>query len=302
VWVFKPDLAPGAYARSVHSAAHVRALSPAGLAPDAAGTPAEVTFKVQSANVTTSQAITATFRRKSAEDQVTVPVSMNNGLKWKEVWKAEETGTIRARIDLVEDVNGAYDTLIRVRLLARNDAADAALEALEVQTTTALNAKTQPRLNLGRNTVYVGAGEQTDSIVLWPELQNDRYKDCVVEEKNVKSVARHLGYQGAVYPDKAREDAYLVYRLDAPADLRHVTWGGRFYNRAPRSHIDLLHSFDGGRTWERSWSLTRTEQPWDVIHYETVNLPLGCRSVLLKYLMNTTDPSPSGCGIYALRI
>jgi len=39
-----------------------------------------------------------------------------------------------------------------------------------------------------------------------------------------------------------------------------------------------------------------------VIHYETVNPPPGCRSVLLKYLMNTTDPSPSGCGIYALRI
>jgi len=228
VWTFKPDLAPGAYARVIHSAAHVRALDPAGLAPDAAGIPAEVTFKIQSANVTTSQTIIASFRRKSAEDQVTVSVSTNNGLKWKDVWKAEEGGAIRARIALVEEVSGAYETLIRVRLLARKDPADAALEALEVQTTTAVNTKTQPRLNLGRNTVYVGAGEQTDSIVLWPELQNDRYKDCAVEENNVKSVARHPGYQGAVYPGKAREDAYLVYRLDAPADLRHVTYGGRY--------------------------------------------------------------------------
>jgi len=109
-------------------------------------------------------------------------------------------------------------------------------------------------------------------------------------------VARHLVYQGAVYPVKVREDAYVVNRLDAPTDLRRVTYGGRFYNRAPRSHIDLLHSFDGGQTWECSWSLTRTERPRDVIHYETVNPPPGCRSVPVKFLMNTTDPSPSGCG------
>jgi hypothetical protein len=302
VWTFRPRLTPADYAWAVHSAAHVRAREPAGLAADAAGTPAEIVFKVQSANVTTSQTITAAFRRRSADDRISVAVSTTNGLTWKEVWEADGTGQVPARIRLVEEVNGAYETLIRVRLLARNDPADAVLEALEVQTTTALNAKTQPRLNLGRNTVHVGAGGQTDSIVLWPELQAGRHKDLAVEARNVQSVPRHLGYQGAVYPAKAREDAYLVYRLDAPADLRHVTYGGRFYNRAPRSHIDLLHSFDGGKTWARSWSLSDTAQPWDVIHYETVPAPPGCRSVLLKYLMNTTDPSSAGCSIYALRI
>ena len=42
-----------------------------------------------------------------------------------------------------------------------------------------LNSKTQPRLNLGRNTVYVGAGAQTESIVFWPDLQGDQCASAI---------------------------------------------------------------------------------------------------------------------------
>src|SRR3712207_8800533 len=42
--------------------------------------------------------------------------------------------------------------------------------------------------------------------------------------------------------------------------------------------------------------------PWDVIHYETVSVPAGVKSVLVKYLMNTTDPAVSGGSIYAVRV
>ncbi len=110
------------------------------------------------------------------------------------------------------------------------------------------------------------------------------------------------GYQGTIYPAVAGEDAWLVYRLDAPADITRVNYGGRFYNRAPRSHVDLLYSLDAGRTWRKSWSLRRTAPPWDVIHYETLELPGGHRSVWLKYLMNTTEAAPAGCSIYAVRM
>ncbi len=39
-----------------------------------------------------------------------------------------------------------------------------------------------------------------------------------------------------------------------------------------------------------------------MIHYETVAVPPGHKSVWVKYLMNTTEPTPAGCSIYALRI
>lgn len=94
----------------------------------------------------------------------------------------------------------------------------------------------------------------------------------------------------------------LIYRLDAPQDIRRVSFGGRFYNRAPKSRIDLLYSLDAGKTWTECWSLTQTAPPWDVIHHEVAHLPAGHRSVWLQYRMNTIQPSPSGCSIYAVRM
>ena len=82
-----------------------------------------------------------------------------------------------------------------------------------------------------------------------------------------------------------------------------MTYGGRFYNRGLKAHIDLLHSFDGGKTWTRSYSLTDTTSPWDVIHYEKVdNIPAGTRSVLFKYLWNAFNAGPGVCGLYAVRM
>ncbi len=302
VWTFRPSLTPADYWMAIHSAANVTAREPAGLQPEKAGLPAEAIFKIQSANVTTHQVIRATFFRKSAEDAAKVAISTTNGLHWTEVWKAESTGEILAKINLLNEVNGAYEVLVKIELKAHAMPADCVLRSLAIQTTTMLNSKTQPRLNLGRNTVYVARGEQTDSIVFWPELQGGKYKELIVEEKNVTSTTEHIGYQGTVYPLRANEDAYLVYRLDAPRDIVRLTYGGRFYNRAPGSHIDLLYSLDGGQNWTKSWSLTRTEPPWDVIHYETVQIPRGHRSVWVKYLMHTPEPSPAGCSLYAVRM
>jgi hypothetical protein len=101
----------------------------------------------------------------------------------------------------------------------------------------------------------------------------------------------------------AGEEAYVVFKVDAPTDITRIVYGGRLYNRAPKSHIDLLHSFDGGQTWRRSYSLEGTEPPWDVIHYETVaDVPAGARSVRFKYLLNSSAAGPAACSIYAVRM
>lgn len=300
VWKYSPALGAD-FARVLHSSANLSAAGASGLRPARANLPAEAVFKVQSANVATAQILSAAFFRKGAEDSVSLSISTTNGLRWQEVWKGEGQGKLEAKVDLLPEVSGAYEILIRAALLAKDAADDARLERLDVETVTMLNSKTQPRLNLGRNTVVVDAGDPTDTIVFWPELQDGRYKDLVVDEKNVTSVRKHPGYQAALHPERAREDAWVTYRVDAPRDLVRVTYGGRFINRAPRSRVTLLHSFDGNE-WIPSWILTRTEAPWDEIHYETVEVPKGRRSAWVKVLMNTTDPAPGGCGAYALRI
>ncbi|MFQ5811046.1 MAG: hypothetical protein ACE5JM_15615, partial [Armatimonadota bacterium] len=302
VWRFSPSLTSSDYRKTVHSATNIRPVDPAGLQPAKARRPAEIIFKIQGANVITGQAIKAAFLRKTVADKTNMSVSTNNGLSWTKVWTADGTGDLSATAALVDEVNGAYEVLIKVELTAQASPADVRLSSLEVETTTMLNAKTLSRLNLGKNTIYVGAGDQTDSVVFWPELQNGKYKEHIAEEKNVTSTEKHIGYQGTVHPAAADEDAYLVYRIDAPRDITRVTYGGRFYNRAPGSRIDMHHSLDGGKTWTTSWSLTDTEPPWDVIHYETVDIPRGHRAVWVKYRMNTRQPKPSGCSIYALRM
>ena len=300
-WIFKPSLAADDYRKQIHSAVNILP-GPAGLQSAQAGQAAEVIFKVQGANVLTSQSIKAAFTRKSPDDEASIALSSNNGLTWKDIWTASAMGEVLTQLKLTDEVNGAYEVLIKVKLKAKVSPAHACLRELEIRSTTMLNAKTQPRLNLGRNTVYVGSGEQTDSIVFWPELQAGKYKAQIIEEKNIASTPEHPGYQGTLYPAVAGQDAYLVYRLEAPGDIARISFGGRFCNRARNSHQDLLYSLDEGRTWTNSWSLRRTTPPWDVIHYEAVEIPQGHRSVRVKYLLNSPEAAPSGCSLYAVRM
>src|SRR5207249_4901799 len=146
---------------------HITAIAPSGLRPDNVGVSAEVVFKVSSANVVTSQIIRGQFLRGTG-DECSISISTSNGQSWREIWKAHETETL-ANIPLVRQVSGAYEVLVKVRMIAQTEPASLVLKSLHIQTTTQLNSKTLPKLNIGRNMVYVGAGEQSESVVLWPE-------------------------------------------------------------------------------------------------------------------------------------
>ena len=118
-----------------------------------------------------------------------------------------------------------------------------------------LNSKTQPSLRLGQNTVYVGTGDQSDTVVLWPELQGDRVQ--TVGRRTSRTSPRWpsiQGYTGVLFAAKPREEAFMVYRLDTPTDMTRLTYGGRFYNRAPQAAIRMSHSLDGGKTWTETYS------------------------------------------------
>ena len=302
LWEFTPSLQADSLARSALWTKGLRAASPAGVEPVAAGEPGEAVFKIEGANVITSLAVEALFWRRTPSDLNTVAVSTTNGLTWTEVWRNETTGETPLDLVLVDEVNGAYEVLVRFTLLGRNAPADAALRRVRFRTITMLNSKTQPRLLLGRNTVYVGAGAQTGSIVFWPDLRGEAWTPLAADHENIVSEPDNPGYQGTMHAIRGGREGYVVFRIDAPGDLTRVTYGGRLYNRAPSSHIDFLHSFDNGATWETSYSLTDTAQPWDVIHYVTVPAPPNARSVLLKYSLNSSQAGKGACSIYALRM
>ncbi|KPJ55618.1 MAG: hypothetical protein AMS16_03960 [Planctomycetes bacterium DG_58] len=302
-WTWTPELTAANYRKTIVSEKNVTSLADGGLRPTPPAEPAEVVFKVQGANVITSQLIKLGLLRKTEGDEVALSMSTNNGLKWTEVWRAEKTGDLDETIKLINEVNGAYEVLVKVSMKPAADPQNVALKSLDVRTITQINAKTQPKLLLGKNTVYVGAGEQTDSIVFWPELQGGKYKGCIVGEKNMVTLDEHKGWNAVMHAVKPNEEAYIVYRIDAPKDITRLTYGGRFYNRARKATIKLRHSFDGGKTWENPYPLTDTKPPWDVIHYETVEgVPAGVKSVLLKYSLNASAVGRMSCGFYALRM
>ena len=273
--------------------------------PAQAGQAGEVVFKVQGANVITSLAIKAAFERKTDADVNAVSVSVSNGLTWQEVWKNDKTGAVPAQINLIQEVNGSYEVLVKVQLMGKANASDAQLKSIAFDTITMLNSKTQPRLKLGKNTVYVGAGEQTESIVFWPELLGEAWKPYAVDQQNVRIAEDPKSWLGTMILAEGGKEGYITFKIDAPGDITGFTYGGRFYNREKDSHHDLLHSFDGGKTWEKDYSLTDVTSPWDIIHYEKITkVPPGTRSVMFKYFMEgrATQAQAMVVGLYAVRM
>ena len=297
-----PPLTAANLLENAHAVNGLQACEPAGVEPVQAGQAGEITFKVEGANVITALSIKARLARTTPNDLARIALSTNNGLTWKDVWQPQETGDLRVELNLTEPVNGAYEVLVRVTLQSAAAPADMRLSAITLDVVTQVNSKTLPALRLGKNTVCVAAGDQSRSIVLWPDLTTPRYKDYVVAEQNVVQPAQ-VGYQSSLCAARAGEESYVVFRIDAPSDIRSVTYGGRYYNRGAGAHIDQLHSFDNGKTWACSYSLTSTAPPWDVLHYEkTTDIPAGTRSVLFKYRWSAAGAGRDVCGLYAVRM
>ena len=313
LWTFKPAAALGIPVsnRSHHrlnpSTVIVARTSPlfrgSGLRPEKAGQPCEVVYKIQSANVTTGQIITAAFSRKTDADAARIAVSTSNGLHWKEVWQAGSVGEVPARIELCNEVNGAYEILVKIEMQASAAAEDVCLKSLDIQTITQINSKTQPKLALGRNTVYVGAGEPTETLVFWPDLQGDRYKELIVDEKNIKTKKAHEGWNAVLEPRDPRGSLPGLQdgnaRRHRPHRLRRPVLQSR-----PQGQGPTAYSTDAGKTWQKAWEATNPagKMPWDLMHYQTVALPkpAGTRSVLIKYSLwkwglYAFGPRPTTC-------
>jgi hypothetical protein len=234
----------------------------------------EAVFKVEGANVITSLKLEGETTGKT-----TLAFSTTNGLTWAELPTSED-GKLSAK--LRDEVNGQYEVLFKVGL-----ADGASLKSIKFDTITEINSKTQPQLKLGANTVYVGAGEQTESIVIFPELQADKYKPFAVESVDVRTDEHHEGWHGVMGPVKGKDEGYVVYKIDAPQDIVRISQQARMQVKAPKSEIRFEHSFDDGKTWIKSYTFNDNEKPFDDFHDEIIkDVPAGTKSVLVKYIMN----------------
>jgi hypothetical protein len=283
-----------------------------GLQPKAAGEPGVAIFKLEGSNVITSIKIRALATLASAADSAAIAISTNNGVSWKQIWSGKKRGDNVADFQVVQEINGHYDCLLKVTLTAKNKPQDAQLKFIGFNAWTQINSKTQPRLNVGANTVYVGTGDPSNAIVVEPELQHGRYRPHLFEEKNIKVAEEHWGRFPILSAEDRQQNAHIVFKVESPTDITGFTYGGRFSLGSPGNHADLLHSFDNGKTWRDAGSIRPGKdsllQGNDVMGYQTVtDVPPSVRSVLFKYALNNDaadSPAPrnNAGAIYSVRM
>lgn len=277
VWTFHPVLTAEAYKQSLYGQTNIAPAKDGGLTCAKTDQTAQAIFKINAANVIASQTIQA-----QTQGKVDFEISTNNGLTWTPApADASQDGTVSC--NLLQQVNGAYEVLLKTTL-----APGAMLKGLDVQTITQVNSKTLPRLNIGKNTIYVGAGDQTDSIVLWPDCSSEeRCKDVIYEKNNIAFGFSGWAYYGSIHPADKKSDASVVFKIDAPTTITSFTMGGRFSNRFEKNHVDMLYSIDGGKTWTKIYSLEDISKPYDHIDQRAQAIPesAAVQSVLFKYFM-----------------
>jgi hypothetical protein len=118
VWTFRPTLTAEGLAAGAHWTSNLTASIGGGVAPTRAAARGEIVFKLEGANVITSLKIRGSFLRQTEQDVNRIAVSTVNGLVWKTVWENQRTGETPLDLKLVNEVNGAYEVLVKVSLLA----------------------------------------------------------------------------------------------------------------------------------------------------------------------------------------
>lgn len=292
-WVFRPDLKKPEVLNDLYRYANV-AVTENGLAVKDAGKPAEAVFRINAANIVTNAKAIFDVGISAETDSCVLAVSTDHGRSW-EVFGTAASEKSRAEI-AVPGVAGTYQYIVKATLAGK-----ALLKAAEFRTVTQLNKLTLPVLDLGRNTIDVVAGDPTETILVWPELQNTAFRESCYASENVAS-GEAADWHGCLWLEKPGE-GHLIYAVDTPGEMTELVYGGRFYNRAPNSRIVIAHSFDEGKTWTTAWTLTETNPPWDVVHFETIALPSGVRRVLVRYSLSSPAAGGySGCSIYSVRM
>jgi hypothetical protein len=292
-WILEPDLTTNEYRKTIYDETNIESFGDSAITPNlhptAINTPASVIFKVYGANIITSATVDAVLYRANAGDIAKISVSGNNGIKWTEVYNHIGIGNATASVHFNAPTAGTLEYLVKVDLQAAGTKTDAGLASVKITTITQLNKRTLPPLKLGTNRVQLTLGDQAESILIWPELMNNAYKNDIVDEANIYCSPTHPGYFDVIMVGNHNVDCYVTYKIDAPTDITKIHYGGRFYNRSGagsiNSHDDLRHSFDG-TSFTQDATLTEIDAPWDdklFVEITGGDIPASTRSAWLKY-------------------
>lgn len=266
--------------------------------------PAAAVVKIDAANVLTSARVRLAGER-SVFDEILLEYSRDAGCTWNLV-VAPAAGNFDAWYDLpASAVGGAFEVLVRVRLIPDATPRDCGIDLLRIEATTQLNRMTLPRLQRGRNRVRFSAGPPQETLTLRPTLHagaQHHWSNSAITSSGLTSGTEVLGYQTAiVVPTAPGVPGRVTWRIDTPTDLLAASWGGSFLTRndGPGDEVRLRSSWDGQDFATAAVFDADTAPTWDArVFAGAPPAPPGARSIWLQYeVRSSIGPSPQSTGI-----
>ena len=252
-------------------------------------------FQVSAANVITSMSLAADILCGRSPGAVRILVSRNAGIGWQEVWRSEKSGRQEVRLKLREQVAGTPFCLIKIELARAEE--PVGLDTFRVFTTTLVNKRTLPALTLGSNEIVLHAGEQAETLELWPFLHAGLYKETVFAEEDVFSDELPDGmYKATLGSAVNNKECSATWRLVSPTDILDVSYVVVSTVRTDRHWVSLEHSWDGEH-FEPFYRHTKSDFPLDrrtERRFAGKEVPAGARQAFFRAVFF----SPSGAATY----
>ena len=292
LWEFKPDLSDDRWREGFESTENVAVAGGKCLSTKAAGTPAELVWRMRTPYIITGAWVEGEFTTDGAADAVKLSVSTNNGATWQET-DAVKAG--RQKLVLREHVADKFSYLLK--LVMKGAPGAVGVRDLSCTTVVQTNPLSLPALQAGPNKIRLSLGEQVETMTIYPDLETSDYRAQVLEESNIVTAREQLQekWLRGLCAGVGGRDSTLVYKVTAPGDIRQVRWGGRF--RASKDDLNEMHYSTDGKTWKpqpmsNRWTFPTSETPNLYIAYNetTKDLPEGTRTVFLKYRFKRPVP------------
>jgi hypothetical protein len=245
-----------------------------GIAPLNKTKPAEVVIRMHSPYIFLGGKVRVAGEIAGATP-IQVLISTNNGLDFTEFDKISEVGAFTKELDTSKRIYRRYDYYIKFVLTG-----DVTVKGLEIENDIQHSQRPLPALAQGKNTITVSSGPCIDTITVSPSLWKDvgtkaealaNFHPTIVD---IRHDGNEMWYSGP--------KAQLTIPVETPGDITAVRFGGHFRARGAKDGVNLLVSFDEGKTW-----LKAGEVPGPYAGYckyvEFKDVPKGARKVLVGY-------------------
>ncbi|MFI5377796.1 MAG: hypothetical protein ACHRHE_00700 [Tepidisphaerales bacterium] len=233
-------LAGGAYRGGMLSVDNIDD-TPAGPRVKDQAKPAEIIFRMPSSYVYLGGSLAFTPAIGDG-GSVTVGISLNNGLDWKELAKVTQSGP--QTVDLKNSIYRRYDYRLKFTMSGKGTGLSTAKLTHDIQH----SQRPLPVLVQGDNRIRFSAGAQEGTITIQGNLNPDSAKG-----KNLVFTDFHPKFEG-IQPSLLRLDGgtgRVTIPVETPGDITHLRIGTHYRVRDAKDTWTFEASFDGGATFAK---------------------------------------------------